>query len=100
MAGTARTLDAPERHDLPESGLPALKALAHHLDLPLTRCVSEDPLATMAGAISYRSEQCLDDGHEALPVLGGVPQQSGTDQDVVRAKLPELLSVNWDFGYT
>lgn len=24
--------------------------------------------------------------------------RSGTDQDVVRAKLPELQSVDWDFG--
>src|ERR1035437_2082886 len=52
----------------------------------------------MAKVTSYRSEQRLDDGHELLPVLGGVPQQSGTDQDVVRAKLPELLSQDWDFG--
>src|SRR5680860_1473028 len=52
----------------------------------------------MAKLTSYRSEQRLDDGHELLPVLGGVPQQSGTDQDVVRAKLPELLSQDWDFG--
>jgi hypothetical protein len=52
----------------------------------------------MAGATSYRSKQRLDDGHEALPVLGGVPQQSGSDQDVVRAELPELLSVDWDLG--
>src|SRR5680860_135337 len=52
----------------------------------------------MAKLTSYRSEQRLDDGHELLPVLGGGPQQSGTDQDVVRAKLPELLSQDWDFG--
>src|SRR5665811_1096455 len=52
----------------------------------------------MAKVTSYRSEQRLDDGYELLPVLGGVPQQSGTDQDVVRAKLPELLSQDWDFG--
>ena len=52
----------------------------------------------MAKVTSYRSEQRLDDGHELLPVLGGVPQQSGTDQDVIRAKLPELLSHDWDFG--
>ena len=57
-----------------------------------------DPLATMAKVTSHRSEQRLDDEHELLPVLGGVPQQSGTDQDVVRAKLPELLSQDWDFG--
>ena len=31
-------------------------------------------------------------------VLGDVPRQSGTDQDVVRAKLPGLLSQDWDFG--
>ena len=30
--------------------------------------------------------------------MGGVPQECGTDQDVVRAKLPELLSQYWDFG--
>src|SRR5450759_3456086 len=47
---------------------------------------------------SSRSEQRLDDGHEELPVLGSVPQQSGTDQDVVRAELPGLLSVDWYFG--
>jgi hypothetical protein len=52
----------------------------------------------MAKVTSYRSEQRLDDGHDPLPVLGGIPQQSGTDQDVVRAKLPELLSQDWDFG--
>src|ERR1035437_2723182 len=52
----------------------------------------------MAKVTSYRSEQRFDDGYELLPVLGGVPQQSGTDQDVVRAKLPELLSQDWDFG--
>ena len=52
----------------------------------------------MAKVTSYRSEQRLNDGHEPLPVLGGIPQQSGTDQDVVRAKLPELLSQDWDFG--
>jgi hypothetical protein len=52
----------------------------------------------MAKMTSYRSEQRLDDGHELLPVLGGVPQQSGTDQRVVRAKLPEMLSPDWDFG--
>ena len=64
----------------------------HHVPQP------KDPLATMAKVTSYMSEQGLDDGHELLPVLGGVPQQSGTDQDVVRAKLPELLSQDWDFG--
>src|SRR5450759_3687710 len=52
----------------------------------------------MAEATSYRSAQRLHDGHDALPVLGGVPQQSGSDQDVVRAKLPELLPVDRDFG--
>jgi hypothetical protein len=52
----------------------------------------------MAKATSYRSKQRFDDGHEVLPVLGGVPQQSGTDQDAVRAKLSELLSVDWDFS--
>jgi hypothetical protein len=52
----------------------------------------------MAKVTSYRSEQRLDDGYELLPVLAGVSQQSGTDQDVVRAKLPELLSQDWDFG--
>src|SRR5665647_230446 len=52
----------------------------------------------MAKVTSYRSEQRLDDGYELLLVLGGVSQQSGTDQDVVRAKLPELLSQDWDFG--
>lgn len=52
----------------------------------------------MANVTSSRSEQRLDDGHEALPVLGGVPQQSGADQNAVSAKLPELLSMDWDFG--
>jgi hypothetical protein len=52
----------------------------------------------MAEARSYRSAQRLHDGPDALPVLGGVPQQSGSDQDVVRAKLPELLPVDRDFG--
>jgi hypothetical protein len=52
----------------------------------------------MAKVTSYRSKQRLDDGHEPLPVLGGIPQPSGTDQDVVRAKLPELLTQDWDFG--
>jgi len=46
----------------------------------------------------YRSEQCLDDGSEALLVLSGVPQQSGSDQDVVRMELPDLLSLDWDLG--
>ena len=31
-------------------------------------------------------------------VLSGVPQQSGSDQDVVRMELPDLLSLDWDFG--
>ena len=52
----------------------------------------------MAKVTSYGSEQPLDDGYELLLVLGGVSQQSGTDQDVVRAQLPELLSQDWDFG--
>ena len=38
---------------------------------------------------SYRSEQCLDAGHEALPVLGGVPQQSG-DSDSAYALLARI----------
>lgn len=63
------------------------------------RASASHPLATMPGASSYRSEQRLDDGHEALLVLGGVPQQCGSDEDVVRAKMPELLSVDWNFGY-
>jgi hypothetical protein len=33
-----------------------------------------------------------------LPVLGGVPQQSGSDQDAVSMELPDLLSVDWDLG--
>ena len=57
-----------------------------------------DPLADDGEVTSYRSEQCLDDGYEALPVLGGVPQQSGSDQDVVRMELPDLLSLDWDLG--
>jgi hypothetical protein len=52
----------------------------------------------MAEATSYGSEQRLDDGYELLLVLDAVSQQSGTDQDVVRAKPPELLPVDWDFG--
>ena len=52
----------------------------------------------MAEVTSYGSEQRLDDGYELLLVLDGVSQQSGTDQDVVRAKLPDLLSQDWDFG--
>ena len=52
----------------------------------------------MAQATSYRSAQRLHDGHDALPVLGGVPQQSGSDQDVVRMELPDLLSLDWDLG--
>jgi hypothetical protein len=51
-----------------------------------------------AEATSYGLEQRLDDWRELLLVLDGVSQQSGTDQDVVRAKLPELLSQDWDFG--
>jgi hypothetical protein len=52
----------------------------------------------MTEVTSCGSEQRLDDGDELLLVLGGVSQQSRTDQDVVRAKLPELLSQDWDFG--
>ena len=52
----------------------------------------------MAEVTSYDSEQRLDDGYELLLVLDGVSQQSRTDQDVVWAKLPELLSQDWDFG--
>src|SRR5665811_783023 len=65
---------------------------------PIPADALSDPLATMAKVTSYGSEQPLDDGYELLLVLGGVSQQSGTDQDVVRAQLPELLSQDWDFG--
>jgi hypothetical protein len=34
-----------------------------------------------------QSEQPSDDGREATPEVGGVPQQAGTDQDVVRTQL-------------
>ena len=41
----------------------------------------------MAKVTSCGSEQRLDDGYELLLALGGVSQQSRTDQDVVRVSV-------------
>lgn len=47
---------------------------------------------------ALRSEESLQDGDDAPPVLVGVTEELSREEDVVRVELPELLSGDGDLG--